>query len=246
MGKNNKGNGGAEKGIADSFKEGNFNKWGTVSKEENQSEFQRRMENARMLADLRILQTALEKHLLEKNNSLPIVKTGLNVDSWDGPEFSLEQGLKDYFPHGFREYSFNNYSPVVYCWNNNRYLLATILRKSSDYSEILKQNKISSYKFQNKFQKCIISTDGSLTDVPVCGENGVLGKETNVPVYCLENLQQQYGENLIVDSDRDGLPDEAEINIYHTDPHNPDTDGDGYLDGVEVNNGYNPKGKGRL
>jgi hypothetical protein len=49
-----------------------------------------------------------------------------------------------------------------------------------------------------------------------------------------------------LDSDNDGLTDYQEINIYHTDPHNPDTDGDGYLDGAEVNAGYNPLGPGKL
>jgi outer membrane protein OmpA-like peptidoglycan-associated protein len=36
------------------------------------------------------------------------------------------------------------------------------------------------------------------------------------------------------DSDDDGLSDEDEINIYNTDPFNPDTDGDGLSDGDEV------------
>jgi outer membrane protein OmpA-like peptidoglycan-associated protein len=36
------------------------------------------------------------------------------------------------------------------------------------------------------------------------------------------------------DSDRDGLWDEDEENIYATDPENPDTDGDGLKDGEEV------------
>ena len=38
-----------------------------------------------------------------------------------------------------------------------------------------------------------------------------------------------------VDSDGDGLTDDDEINIHHTDPHNWDTDGDGLSDGDEVN-----------
>ena len=37
-----------------------------------------------------------------------------------------------------------------------------------------------------------------------------------------------------VDSDGDGLTDEDEINIHHTDPHNWDSDGDGLSDGDEV------------
>lgn len=42
------------------------------------------------------------------------------------------------------------------------------------------------------------------------------------------------------DSDYDGLSDQAEINIYHTDPLKADTDGDGYLDSAEVLLGSNP------
>jgi hypothetical protein len=42
-----------------------------------------------------------------------------------------------------------------------------------------------------------------------------------------------------IDTDKDGLPDYIE-NIYGTDLNNPDTDGDGYKDGEEVENGYNP------
>lgn len=42
-----------------------------------------------------------------------------------------------------------------------------------------------------------------------------------------------------LDSDFDGLSDAME-EIYGTDKNNPDTDGDGYLDGAEVENGYDP------
>ncbi|MFH0856868.1 MAG: sulfatase-like hydrolase/transferase [bacterium] len=47
------------------------------------------------------------------------------------------------------------------------------------------------------------------------------------------------------DTDNDGLPDEEEIK-FGTDINNPDTDGDGYLDGGEVIRGYNPMGEGGL
>lgn len=43
----------------------------------------------------------------------------------------------------------------------------------------------------------------------------------------------------LLDTDNDGLTDEQE-EIYGTDRINPDTDGDGYLDGEEVENGFNP------
>jgi len=41
------------------------------------------------------------------------------------------------------------------------------------------------------------------------------------------------------DSDNDGLRDWEE-ELFRTDPDNPDTDGDGYLDGEEVDSGHNP------
>lgn len=47
------------------------------------------------------------------------------------------------------------------------------------------------------------------------------------------------------DSDLDGLTD-VEENLYGTDPQKADTDGDSYLDGQEIVNGYNPLGAGRL
>jgi hypothetical protein len=46
-----------------------------------------------------------------------------------------------------------------------------------------------------------------------------------------------------LDTDADGLPDYIE-NYYGTDPNNPDTDGDGYKDGEEVENGYDPLASG--
>ncbi len=49
-----------------------------------------------------------------------------------------------------------------------------------------------------------------------------------------------------IDSDSDGLDDLHESSVYTTDPSNPDTDGDGFLDGAEVFGGYNPKGEGSL
>ena len=49
-----------------------------------------------------------------------------------------------------------------------------------------------------------------------------------------------------IDSDDDNLFDREEVEVYDTDPLNPDSDGDGFLDGDEVNNNYNPLGSGAL
>jgi len=45
----------------------------------------------------------------------------------------------------------------------------------------------------------------------------------------------------IVDSDNDGLSDTEETTIYHTNPQNSDTDGDGFTDDLELRNGYSPR-----
>ncbi|MFH0856857.1 MAG: L,D-transpeptidase family protein [bacterium] len=43
-----------------------------------------------------------------------------------------------------------------------------------------------------------------------------------------------------IDTDRDGVPDIDETEVYHTDPYKEDTDGDGYNDWVELNAGFSP------
>jgi len=48
-----------------------------------------------------------------------------------------------------------------------------------------------------------------------------------------------------IDTDNDGLPDKLE-EALKTDPNNPDSDGDSYLDGNEVLADYNPLGNGKL
>ncbi|MFC1612798.1 L,D-transpeptidase family protein [Patescibacteria group bacterium] len=42
------------------------------------------------------------------------------------------------------------------------------------------------------------------------------------------------------DMDKDGILDQDEIEIYKTNPENSDTDGDGFNDWIELNNGYSP------
>ena len=50
---------------------------------------------------------------------------------------------------------------------------------------------------------------------------------------------EKRAEESLKDSDNDGLKDWEE-ELFHTDLFNPDTDGDGYLDGEEVDSGHNP------
>ena len=55
----------------------------------------------------------------------------------------------------------------------------------------------------------------------------------------LKSKTSEISQENFKDSDNDGLKDWEE-ELYGTDPNNPDTDGDGYLDGQEVNSGHNP------
>jgi len=54
------------------------------------------------------------------------------------------------------------------------------------------------------------------------------------------SLKVDYQGQVVVDSDLDGLTDQAELQLYSTDPKNPDTDNDGYYDGTEVVANANP------
>ncbi|MFZ2188719.1 MAG: ferric reductase-like transmembrane domain-containing protein [Candidatus Moraniibacteriota bacterium] len=67
----------------------------------------------------------------------------------------------------------------------------------------------------------------------------ILGARFSVAI-AAETPKVEYGNNLVLDMDLDGLTDEGEKQIYRTDPNNPDTDGDGMFDGAEVLNGTNP------
>jgi len=53
------------------------------------------------------------------------------------------------------------------------------------------------------------------------------------------NKTSKISQENLKDNDNDGLKDWEE-ELYKTNPNNPDTDADGYLDGEEVNSGHNP------
>ena len=55
----------------------------------------------------------------------------------------------------------------------------------------------------------------------------------------VEDFEKKFREKLASDDDKDGLNFGEEI-VYGTDSGNSDTDGDGYKDGDEANNNYNP------
>ena len=64
----------------------------------------------------------------------------------------------------------------------------------------------------------------------------------------LSDLQEaEIGTNIrVADTDADGLSDYEEVTTWQTDPLDPDTDGDSFVDGSEVDAGYDPNGDGKL
>lgn len=105
--------------------------------------------------------------------------------------------------------------------------------------------------------KLLISFGGTIIVLLVfwLGYKIVFGSKKNDPLAFLRspeaglvistpNLPQKETTNFNIpsaeiDSDQDGLSDAIET-LYKTDPNNPDSDGDGYKDGDEIANGYDP------
>ena len=88
---------------------------------------------------------------------------------------------------------------------------------------------------QNCLDKVLINEATALQNIAICDEI----KNSADQISCRKNY---YTPN---DTDNDGLNDVAE-DYYKTDKNNPDTDGDSYLDGDEVQHGYNPLGAGKM
>jgi hypothetical protein len=84
--------------------------------------------------------------------------------------------------------------------------------------------------------KNAVGEDGACKLQNVCGAKADYDKDG------LNNLDEYiYGANpQIQDTDDDGISDKDELFIYHTDPKNPDTNGNTYKDGVEITNCYDP------
>ncbi|MCW1930493.1 MAG: hypothetical protein KIH62_004220 [Candidatus Kerfeldbacteria bacterium] len=77
--------------------------------------------------------------------------------------------------------------------------------------------------------------------------NSTVNLNTNVVVNTNSVLNQNVNTAPAPDSDQDGDGlTYTQENEYDTDPLDPDSDDDGFLDGEEVNNGYNPNGSGKL
>lgn len=94
-----------------------------------------------------------------------------------------------------------------------------------------------------------LSVDGKLAvRLPLLkNENNIILAKAKASLALLstEQLSVHNPAVIILDRDADLLPDDLEL-YYGTDSANPDSDNDGYLDGEEIKNGYNPAGTGSL
>lgn len=76
------------------------------------------------------------------------------------------------------------------------------------------------------------------------GLSGASSKKSTTTLDILDNPAPLSSAQL--DTDGDGLTDREEKTVWFTNHLLPDTDHDGFSDGTEVKNGYNPKGDGKL
>jgi hypothetical protein len=53
-------------------------------------------------------------------------------------------------------------------------------------------------------------------------------------------IAERVTQDVFRDSDNDGITDYDEISIFNTDPFSADTDGDGFIDSAEIENGFDP------
>ncbi|MFA5183921.1 MAG: sulfatase-like hydrolase/transferase [Patescibacteria group bacterium] len=131
------------------------------------------------------------------------------------------------------------------CLGENDYIDDNIVIQNekllNTFQPLVFSQKYAGLKYEQyvaAFSEVIAKSDRILVNNELTGPSDSLTATSTGPA-------KELDLNQATDSDKDGLSDLRE-KALGLDPHNLDTDGDGYLDGVEVINGYNPKGPGKL
>ncbi|MFA4834216.1 MAG: Ig-like domain-containing protein [Patescibacteria group bacterium] len=171
-----------------------------------------------------------------------------------GPKECLAAGIEDDVK--CEEFMFSKYAPQVTCqgiddWQCKNSIkerhLGNIVAKQVQYQEL--EEKVAFLAGGSVGQEELTaSLDVAKEMMPLKeGKAGlkVLGMEGKLTLDDGDNLVQTSPMALMIDSDQDGLPDDMEKRMG-TDPNKADSDGDGYDDGAEVKNNYNPSGEGNL
>jgi hypothetical protein len=73
----------------------------------------------------------------------------------------------------------------------------------------------------------------------------VMGELQNRTEASEKLIKDRLGIDVMKDSDTDGITDYDEVNLYKTNPQSADSDNDGFIDGIEILNGYNPNDDAR-
>lgn len=207
-----------------------------------------------------------QKYQAELNNSLPKICVEKNI--FDGLECEkyiftnenkdcLDQKISDNIK--CRDYLYKKYSLGLQCnisatstcqqVVSEKYIarLAYLAEQKNKYLAVVASLGADALTL-NFFQEKILAANLASTSLPLIASDKYIEilkiKDKNV-LDLSENLFVSSPAALMGDKDSDGLPDDLE-SYYGTDPNKADTDADGFADGQEVFNNYNPLGEGKL
>ena len=106
------------------------------------------------------------------------------------------------------------------------------VERTKERLETLKTRITRAHLQNEEEEKLIAEIDAYLKDVVVRVEENVKKVE--------RVIAERTQEKANLDTDQDGISDYDEVTIYSTDPYTADSDNDGFQDGAEILNGYNP------
>src|SRR3989339_1099561 len=143
-------------------------------------------------------------------------------------------------------------------WGDLKYYnedINVITISQNDFNNIISGNHITIrpgrklIKFENSPKVYIVYDNAKIKHLNDDDARSIYGPDWPNKVVTIQNgfeLDYELNNDGFVDGDNDGVGDNDELNIYGTNPNNSDSDGDGYSDGVELTNGYNPNGSGKI
>ncbi len=200
-----------------------------------------------------------------KNVEFYLIEKGSNTNKYIG---SAQKNKNDYWSLEFNSNSFPNGSFYLKAKIKNAYGnyksnkkefninngVVPLIKKQEETKNISQKDSLATSKLakNNIRQKDILKTvsqNKNEENNNVIRKNNQIKKEVNYNGLTSQAWQKTFfhqaicqnknvcGEN--ADPDKDGLTNNEEFH-YKTDPLNPDSDRDGYLDGDEIKNGFNP------
>ncbi|MBD3190658.1 MAG: hypothetical protein GF308_08435 [Candidatus Heimdallarchaeota archaeon] len=158
----------------------------------------------------------------------------IKVKAWDNNEETNELEFRIHIDNKPPEIENINISPEVVYDNSTVTLSCSFIEEHQTYRAILYYRFNDTTKWNKTYMtnsslnyyrgKVNITTGGKIFEYKIESRD-ILGNVANSTIYQFEVIW--------IDSDNDGLGDNIEER-YDCDPHNPDMDGDGLLDGEEI------------